>query len=93
MPKFSRLVGGFPLHVFLVLLSFYKLSSLILTLLLLVLDPNHERTCGRTKAPPPILAVAIAYFFFSLLILVKLCPTVTSPPRLQQYGVIHQVGW
>ena len=60
MPKLSRLVGWLPLHAFLFLLSFYKLRSSSLTLLLLVSDPNRQRPCGSPKVPDSILVVAVA---------------------------------
>ena len=60
MPYFYRLVCGYPLHVFLFLLNFYKLSSLCFTLILIVLDPSRQRPCGRPKVLPTNLVVAFA---------------------------------
>ena len=40
MTYFYRLDCGYPLHVFLVLLNFSKLSSLCVALILILLDPN-----------------------------------------------------
>ena len=60
MTYFYRLVCGYPLHVFLVLLNFYKLSSLCVTLILILLGPNCQRPCGRPKALSPKFLVAVA---------------------------------
>ena len=63
MTFFSRLVGGWPLHVFLVWLNFAKfskLSSLCVTFILLVGYPSHQITCGKPKVLLPNLVVAAA---------------------------------
>ena len=60
MTYFYRLVCGYPLHVFLVLLNFSKLSSLCVTLILILLDPDCQRPCGRPKALSPKFLVAVA---------------------------------
>ena len=60
MTHFYRLVCGYPLHVFLVLLNFSKLSSLCVTLILILLDPDCQRPCGRPKALSPKFLVAVA---------------------------------
>ena len=59
MPYLSRWFGGYPLHIFLVLLKCSKLSSLCVMLLLQVLDPNHEMPCGRKNVLPSKLVVAV----------------------------------
>ena len=63
MPYCSRLVGGLPIHVVLVLLKFAKcseLSSLLVQVKLLVGDPNHQRNCGNPNVLPPNLIVYVA---------------------------------
>ena len=58
-----RLVGGWPLHVFLVWIKFAKfskLSSLLVTFKVLVLDPNRQRPCGKPKVLTTDLVVAVA---------------------------------
>ena len=60
MPMLSRLVGWFPLHVFLVLLSLSKLIFLNVTLLLLVSGPNRQMSGGSPKVLPPIIVVSVA---------------------------------
>ena len=60
MAYFYRLVCGYPLHVFLVLLNFSKLSSLCVTLILILLDPDCQRPCGRPKSLSPKFLVAVA---------------------------------
>ena len=60
MTYFYRLVCGYPLHVFLVLLNFSKSISICVTLILIVLDPNRQRPCGRPKVLSPKFLVAVA---------------------------------
>ena len=51
----SRLVVGWPLYVFLVLLIFskvYKLSSLYITVMLLIGYPNRQKPCGSPNFLP-----------------------------------------
>ena len=59
----SRLVGGLPLHLILVLLKnskCLKLSSLLGKFKLLVEEINFQRPCGRPKVMPPNLVVSVA---------------------------------
>ena len=63
IPHYSRLVCGWPLHVFLVWLSFakfYKLSSLCVTFMVLLGVPNRHRLYVRTKVLPTDLVVEVA---------------------------------
>ena len=60
MAYFYRLVCGYPLHLFLVLLNFSKLSSLCVTLILILLYPDYQRPCGRPKALSTKFLVAVA---------------------------------
>ena len=62
MPYCSKLVGGFPLHVVLVLIKFSKcpkLSSLLVPFKILVVKPNRQRPCGKPNVPPNNLVVAV----------------------------------
>ena len=60
MMYYSRLVGEWPLHIFLVwqnVSKFSKLSSLLITFILLAGDPNRQRPRGKPKVLPPDLVV------------------------------------
>ena len=93
MTKLFRLVGGLPLHVFLVLLIFVKLISLSVALFLLVPDPNHQRPCGRPKLFPTNILADIALYLCPCLFVLHWVPLWPPTPYLQQFGEIHQVGW
>ena len=87
MPYCSRLVGGLPLHVVLVLLEFAKcskLSSLLVQVKLLVGEPNHQMTCGKPKVIPPNLVVAAAYALWPGLLLLQYAPEWPPAPCLQK---------
>ena len=97
MPYCSRLVGGLPLHVVVVLLKFdkcSKLSSLLVKFRLLVGDPNCQRPCGKPKVLPPNLVVSVAWALCqSLVITIYYCmdacpmaPTVRGAPPV---GVVE----
>ena len=58
MPYCPRLVGGWPLYVFLVFLKnaiFSKLRSFLVTFIGLVLEPNRQNPCGKPNVLPPKL--------------------------------------
>ena len=77
IPYCSSLVGGWPLHVFLVWLKFAKfskLSSLLVTFMLLVCDPNLQRPCGSPKVMLPDLFVAIALSLWTEFLLLRSSP-------------------
>ena len=91
-----RLVGGLPLHVDLFLLKFAKLSklrSLLVQFKLLVGDPNCQRPCGKPKLLPPDLVVAVPSSLWSGILFLHFSPGSLPAPWLQQYVVIHQMGW
>ena len=96
MPYYSRLVGGLPLHVVLDLLKFakfYNLSSLLVKFKLLVGGPNCQRPFGKTKVLPPNLVFAVASDLWPGLLLSNSDHVWPPAPWLQQYVVLHQVGW
>ena len=93
MPYFYRLVCGYPLHVFLVLLNFYKSISLCVTLILIVLDLNRQRPCGRPKVLSPKCLVVVASALWPCILLLHYALPWITAPCLNQYGVLHQMGW
>ena len=96
MPYCYRLVGGWPLHVFLVWLEsakFSKLISLCVTFILFLGDPNSQRPCEKPKVLPPNFVTALALDLWTGLLLLNYAPAYPPAPWIQNYGVIHQVGW
>ena len=91
----SVLVGGLPLHVVLVLLTFskyYKLSSFLVEFKLLVGESNRQRPCGRPKLLPPNIVVSVASAMWPGLLFSNYDPGWQPDPWLHQYVVLHQVG-
>ena len=96
MPYCSRLVGGLPLHLVLVLLKFAKcskLSSSLVKFKLLVGYPNHQRPCVRPKVLPTNIVVALDSALCPSLLFLQYSPGCTPAPWLQQYVVFRQLGW
>ena len=69
------------------------LSSLLVVFKVLVLDPNRQRPCCKLKVMPPKLVVAVASDLWTGLLFLQLSPAWPPAPWLQQYVVLHQVGW
>ena len=93
MPQFYRLVCGQTLHEFLVLLKFSKLISLCVTLILIVLEPSHQSSYVRPEVITNILVVAVALDLWSYFLTLNCDMTWFPAPWIQQYVVIHKVGW
>ena len=96
MPNCSRLVGGLPLHVVLVLLNFAKcskLSSLLVKCKLQLGDPNRQSSCGKPKLLPTNIVFAVASDLWPGLLFLNSAPGWPTTPWPQQYMVLHQVGW
>ena len=71
----------------------FKLSSLLVKFKLLVGDPNRQRLFVRKKLMPLGLVVAVASALWPGLLLLRSDPLYLPAPWLQQYVVLHQVGW
>ena len=96
MSYFSRLVEGVLVHVVLLLLKIYKcskISSLLEKIKLLVGEHNCQRPCGRPKVLTPNLVAAVASDLWPVLLLLQLSHVLPPTLCLQQYVVLHQVGW
>ena len=77
--KLSRLMVELPIHVFLVLLSFAKLSSLNISLFT-VPEPEHQTPGERPNILTLVLVVAAAPSLLTFLFLVHHVPL--CPPAL-----------
>ena len=83
MPYCSRLVDGWPLHVFLFWLKiakFSKLSSLLVTFKVLLFYPNRQKPCLKPKVLPPNLVVALALDLWPGLLCLKSAPACPPEP-------------
>ena len=96
MLYYSRLVGGCLIHVLLVWINvsnFFKLSPLCVTFKLIVKDSNRQMPCGKPKVVPPYLVVAVASELWPGILFLQSGPVFPPAPWLQQYVILHQVGW
>lgn len=89
MPQVSRLFSGLPIHVFLVWLTFDKLSVTWLNALL----TNCQSTGGGPNLLPTIIAVAVDSYFWPWFFMLQFYLLWLPSIWIQTYGVIQKVGW